>query len=161
MSFLVGLLIVVEVVCALLLVLLILLQRAKDEGLGMAFGNAMGESLFGAQAATILTKATIYLAIVFMVDTVVLDRLYSRVATRSSSGIMDRLSEPAAAPIPFDQPAAPAAEPAVAPAAPAADAPAFVPNSAPVVPAAEQPVVPAAAPAPAPAAPVTPAVPAP
>lgn len=158
MTFLVGFLIVIEVICALLLVLLILLQRSKDEGLGMAFGNAMGESLFGAQAATILTKATIYLAIVFMVDTIVLDRLYSRTATRSSSGIMDRLSDPVPSPVLFDQPTAPAEAPAAAPAEPAGEAPAFVPNATPAVPAADPPAAPAAD---APAAPVTPAVPAP
>ena len=42
------LLIVVEVLCCLLLVGLILLQRSKSEGLGLAFGAGAGEALFGA-----------------------------------------------------------------------------------------------------------------
>ncbi|MFO7534818.1 MAG: preprotein translocase subunit SecG [Kiritimatiellia bacterium] len=97
MSVLIVFLTIVEVLCALLLVLLVLLQRSKDEGLGMAFGSSMGESLFGAQAATVLTKATVILAAVFMVNTIMLDRLYSRRAV--TSGIRERLSElPATAP---------------------------------------------------------------
>jgi preprotein translocase subunit SecG len=97
MSVLIVFLTIVEVLCALLLVLLVLLQRSKDEGLGMAFGSSMGESLFGAQAATVLTKATVILAAVFMVNTIMLDRLYSRRAV--TSGVRERLSEmPATAP---------------------------------------------------------------
>lgn len=154
------LLTIVEVVCALLLVLLVLLQRSKDEGLGMAFGNAMGESLFGAQATTILTKATVILAVVFMVNTVVIDRLYSRSARTRSGSVMDKVTGSAAIPPPVESaPLAPAPTPeAAVPAPEAGPAPAFnlqpVPAApAPVAPAAE---APPAAPVPAATAPASP-----
>lgn len=154
MSVLIVFLTIVEVLCAFLLVLLVLLQRSKDEGLGMAFGNAMGESLFGAQAATILTKGTVILAVVFMINTVMLDRLYSRRAV--TSGIRERLNEqPAAAPSLEAQPmpsaeeaqpaapaetALPAVSPAASEAAPVAPPAAAAPAAVPATPAAAAPV---------------------
>lgn len=76
-------LIIVEVVVSLLLITVILLQKSKGEGLGMAFGAEMGESLFGARAGNVLTKATIYLGIIFMVNTVILAKIYTRAEHRS------------------------------------------------------------------------------
>ncbi len=101
MTVLVVLLTIVEVIVCLLLVLLVLLQRSKDEGLGMAFGNAMGESLFGAQAGTVLTKATVILGILFMANTIALDRLHSGTARTGSGSIMDAVPDtaPMTAPI--------------------------------------------------------------
>lgn len=71
------LLVTVEVITGLLIVGIVLLQKSKDDGLGLAFGAGMGESLFGANAGTVLTKITVGLGIVFVVNTIVLDRLYS------------------------------------------------------------------------------------
>lgn len=157
------LLTIVEVICAVLLILLVLLQRSKDEGLGMAFGNAMGESLFGAQATTILTKGTVILAVVFMLNTIVLDRMSSRGSRNRSGSIMDNVTGNAALPPPMEAaPVAPAAPEAAVPAPESVPAPAF--NLQPVVvptlpdtpaPAATEPVA-----VPAPAAPAE-AVPAP
>ena len=55
----------------------ILLQRSKDQGLGLAFGSGMGESLFGAQAVNVLVKITITLAIIFFLNTIILARIFS------------------------------------------------------------------------------------
>jgi preprotein translocase subunit SecG len=157
MSVVVVLLTIVEVLCALLLILLVLLQRSKDEGMGMAFGGAMGESLFGSQATTILTKITVILAVVFMLNTIMLDRLYSRGTRSSSSSILDKLEIPAAAPImpiEADQQKGPVEED-MAPSQPAAEQPSAsmpVPSAViPEVPAAEAPAAPAPAPATVPA----------
>jgi preprotein translocase subunit SecG len=126
----------------------------------MAFGNAMGESLFGAQATTILTKATVILAVVFMVNTIMLDRLSSHGSKNRSGSIMDTVPEGAAMPPPMEAaPLAPVAEPeAAVPAPDSGPAPAFIPQDVPVLPATpaaseSAPVVPAAA-VPVPAAPV-------
>ncbi len=149
MTFWIVLLTIVEVICALLLILLVLLQRSKDEGLGMAFGNAMGESLFGAQATTILTKGTVILAVVFMLNTIVLDRLSSHGSQVRSGSIMDNVTGSDAIPAPMAAaPMAPSAgTEAAAPAPDSAPAPAFVPQSVPApAPAASEP---AAVPAPA------------
>ena len=76
MIFLKGLFIVIEVICCLLLIGLILLQRSKSEGLGLAFGASTGESLFGARAGNVLSKATVILGITFMASTLILGMLY-------------------------------------------------------------------------------------
>ncbi len=62
------LLIVVHVVTSILLIVIILMQSAKGEGLSGAFGMGSGTtSLFGADTATVLTKGTVVLAVIFAV----------------------------------------------------------------------------------------------
>ena len=63
MGLLIGLLTLVMVLISLLLILLILVQLPKKEaGLGMAFGGATGEALFGAGTGTVLSRLTKYSA---------------------------------------------------------------------------------------------------
>ena len=57
-----------DVIVALLLIPLILVQKTKDGGFGSSFGG-MGESVFGAHAAGHLTKLTVILATTFLVVT--------------------------------------------------------------------------------------------
>lgn len=78
MMFLKALLIVVEVLCCLLLIGLILLQRSKSEGLGLAFGAGAGEALFGARAGNVLSKATVILGIVFLACTLALGVVFAQ-----------------------------------------------------------------------------------
>jgi len=91
MGFFHGLLVFIEVVSALLLIGIILLQKTKDEGLGLAFGAGVGETLFGSRAGNVLTKITIGLAIVFLVDTLWLGCMASGTVTYGS--VTDRLNE--------------------------------------------------------------------
>jgi|GEM_PF-6464019 len=70
-------LLILEVVLGLLLIGAILLQRSKEQGLGLAFGQGLGESLFGAQTVTVLVKATIVLAVLFFLNTIILARKVS------------------------------------------------------------------------------------
>ncbi len=93
------LLIIVEITCCILLVTIILLQKSRSEGLGMAFGASMGESLFGARATNVLTKTTIWLGSIFLVTTTLLAMLY---AHRSNRGIEIRgmpIEQPVDAPM--------------------------------------------------------------
>jgi preprotein translocase subunit SecG len=78
MVFIKALFIVIEVLCCFLLIGLVLLQRSKNEGLGLAFGAGAGESLFGARAGNVLSKATVLLGIVFMASTLILGVLFSQ-----------------------------------------------------------------------------------
>jgi len=78
MIYLKTLFIVVEVLCCLLLIGLILLQKSKSEGLGLAFGAGAGEALFGARAGNVLSKATVILGIVFMANTLLLGILFAQ-----------------------------------------------------------------------------------
>jgi preprotein translocase subunit SecG len=64
-----AILVAVEVIISLLLVAIILIQKTKSEGLGLAFGSGMGETLFGSRAGIVLTKLTVILCIVFLVNT--------------------------------------------------------------------------------------------
>lgn len=149
MTFLKVLLMLVEIISGVLLVGVILLQKSKDEGLGLAFGAGVGETLFGSRAGNVLTKITIGLGIVFMANTLLIGYVMS--GSSSTGSITDSLPAQAA-PV---QPAAPAggmalpASPEPAPAqgaapAPQAQAPVAVPDA---------PVAPIPVPAPAPAAP--------
>jgi preprotein translocase subunit SecG len=73
-----SILVIIEIITCLLLVVIILIQKTKSQGAGMAFGAAMGESLFGAQTGNVLTKATVILTIVFLIDTTLLTLLTPR-----------------------------------------------------------------------------------
>lgn len=150
MGILRALLIVIEVFSSVLLIGVILLQKAKDEGLGLAFGAAMGETLFGSRAGNVLSKITIGLAIVFLVNTLLIGVTMSGTSGGVRS-VTDNLPAAPAAPM---QPATPAAPTAGG----EATAPAAAPQSAPL----EAPVsvpAPVAVPAPAPATTPAPAAP--
>jgi preprotein translocase subunit SecG len=65
------------VTVALLMILVILMQRPKSEGLGAAFGGGVTENIFGAQTTNVLTKITGWLAAMFFILTFVLSILYA------------------------------------------------------------------------------------
>jgi preprotein translocase subunit SecG len=94
------LLIILEAACSLALIGLILLQKSKSEGLGMAFGGGGNDSLFGARAGNVLTKATVGIGIVFLVNTIVLGMLF---AGSASESLMDNEEQVA----PLEVPSAP------------------------------------------------------
>jgi preprotein translocase subunit SecG len=75
MHVLIVLLRVFEVLVCLLLIGVILLQRSKGSGAGVSFGGGMGEAIFGAQMGNVLTKTTVILGIVFLVNTLILSLL--------------------------------------------------------------------------------------
>ena len=98
-------LLVVEVVSCFLLIGVILLQKTKGQGIGMAFGAGVGESLFGAQVGNVLTKTTVILAIIFLVNTTILSLLG---LSRGSGSVIDSVrvkGSPASLPVPSEIPA--------------------------------------------------------
>ena len=152
-----AVLILIEIISSILLVVIILLQRSKSEGLGLAFGSQMGESLFGARAGNVLVKATVWMGIIFLVNTTVLAKIYSKgtsqslISESSAPAPMERqvpapgpMGQPATAGQPANQQPTPAV-PMSAPITPLAPTPSPVAPS-PVVPVS----VPEATPAPAP-----------
>lgn len=62
----------VEIICALLLLGIILIQKPKSHGAGFAFGANMGETLFGGQAGNVLTRTTVILMVIFLLNTTLL-----------------------------------------------------------------------------------------
>ncbi|CAN5475924.1 hypothetical protein BH23VER1_BH23VER1_21590 [soil metagenome] len=67
MSILITLLTVLLIFACVLMVLVILMQRPKQEGLGAAFGGGMPDSMFGAQTTNVLQRGTIYFAVFYFV----------------------------------------------------------------------------------------------
>lgn len=78
------LLVTMEVVSALLLIGVVLIQKSKSQGAGLAFGSGMGETLFGGQISNVLTKITVIIAVVFLLNTVFLTLLTTREARRGN-----------------------------------------------------------------------------
>lgn len=95
MIFLKALFIVIEVLSCLLLIGLILLQKSKSEGLGLAFGAGAGESLFGARAGNVLSRATVVLGIIFLASTLFLGVLFAQ----KDRVLMDDVASPAEQPV--------------------------------------------------------------
>jgi preprotein translocase subunit SecG len=85
MTLLINILLGFYVVIAVLMVLVILMQRPKSEGLGAAFGGGVTENLFGAQTTNVLTKITSWLAIIFFLLTFTLSVLYAHKSSPSSN----------------------------------------------------------------------------
>ena len=56
-----------NVLVCLLIVLLVLLQRPKDQGLGAAFGGDTASNIFGAQTTNVLATLTRWLGSIFLV----------------------------------------------------------------------------------------------
>lgn len=96
-----------HVVICLLLVLVILMQLPRSEGLGAAFGSAVTENIFGAQTTHVLAKFTVWLGVAFFVVTLMLAVAYSRRETGSrvqqellNTAAPSATATPAAAPSP-------------------------------------------------------------
>jgi protein translocase SecG subunit len=150
LSIAINVLLVIHVLVSLLIILLTLMQRPKNEGLGAAFGGGMTENLFGAQTTNVLQTMTRYLGAAFFALTVILSWLYVK-ETHQKGTLQKRLLAPTAVPA-AATPAPGAATPAPVPVEKSTDekkpeAPAGA--SAPEKPAA---TTPAATPVPAPAA---------
>jgi preprotein translocase subunit SecG len=88
------------------MILVILMQRPKSEGLGAAFGGGVTENIFGAQTTNVLTKTTGWLAGAFFALTFALSILYAH-RTNTPSGLRQELmkNEGNAAAVPGAQPA--------------------------------------------------------
>ncbi|MEA3212616.1 MAG: hypothetical protein QOE70_5673 [Chthoniobacter sp.] len=74
----INLLLAIHVMVSLLIILLVLMQRPKNEGLGAAFGGGMTDNLFGAQTTNVLQTITRYLGGIFFALTLLLTFLSSR-----------------------------------------------------------------------------------
>ena len=108
MDFWFTLILVVDVIVALFIIGLVLLQHGKGADVGAAFGGGASGSLFGASgSANFLSRTTAALAVVFFLTTFVLAYLVTH-KPRVGGGVMDTVKEQ---PQPAQQqiPASPAA----------------------------------------------------
>ena len=120
----------IEVVVCLMLIGLVLIQRSKGEGISSALGGGMGESIFGANVGNVVTRTTVVLGIVFLLNTICLTILMTKNRTQGTGSVMDEMAKPPAAreapaqPGPGSTPMAPELPATPAPSAPAPAAPA-------------------------------------
>lgn len=129
MNTLFNLIIVVQVISALAIIGLVLLQHGKGADMGAAFGSGASGSLFGATGSSnFLSKSTAGAAAIFFASTLALAYFGNARTVSTDGGVMERVTVPTT---PANQagPAVPPAAPAVndvpvLPAAPASGAPA-------------------------------------
>src|ERR1035437_8425130 len=94
MSFVVGILTFLLVINCVVLILLVLVQLPKkDAGAGMAFGAGTADALFGSGSGNALTKITKYTAVIFLVMSLFLGFLQSKVRNDNSSAQFTKLVE--------------------------------------------------------------------
>jgi preprotein translocase subunit SecG len=115
MNLLINFCLAVFVLVSLLMVLVILMQRPKSEGLGAAFGAGVTENIFGAQTTNVLVKFTAWLAGIFFALTLALSILNAHRGTANSAFRRELMKTQAA---PQNSPAPPAASPVTAPVQP-------------------------------------------
>lgn len=83
----ITLVIIAHVVVSLLLILVIMMQRPKQEGLGAAFGSGMTDAAWGARTTDVLQKGTVWLGTLFFVFSLLLAILMGK---RNSEGLGKR-----------------------------------------------------------------------
>jgi preprotein translocase subunit SecG len=81
------------------MLLVILMQRPRSEGLGAAFGGGVTENIFGAQTTNVLVKITAWLAGIFFALTFTLSVLYAH-KTSGDSALRRELLKQQTAPAP-------------------------------------------------------------
>ena len=134
MNTLFNLVIVVQVLSAITIIGLVLLQHGKGADMGAAFGSGASGSLFGATGSSnFMSKSTGIAAAIFFSATLALSYISSQHGSGAvSGGVMDKAVPAAPAPVP-------ATGAAAIPTAPATTAPAAAASAASAAPAATGP----------------------
>jgi preprotein translocase subunit SecG len=100
MSILLGIVTFILILTSLILIFLVLAQKAKsDGGMGAAMGGGMAEATFGADTGNVLSKATINASIVFFVLSfgLYLGRIYEGKHHANSGGALPTIAVPISA----------------------------------------------------------------
>jgi preprotein translocase subunit SecG len=101
MNILLGVLTVILIFVALFLIMIVLMQKAKnDGGMGAAMGGGMAEAAFGADTSNVLSKATINASIAFFVlaFALYLGRIYQRAHAAAGGDSLPTITAPATQP---------------------------------------------------------------
>jgi len=121
-----AILVTLHILVCFVLVIVIMLQSGSAADLAGAFGGAGSQTAFGPRgAATFLSRATTWCAIVFMMTSLVLSVKRDVAAGVSTGSILEQTQQSAPAP------AKPSQAPPVKPVAPVAPAPTPAPAQAP------------------------------
>ena len=88
------LLVVLHVIVCLFLIIVVLLQSGQSGDIAAAFGGMGSQTAFGPRgAATVLTKATTWCSVIFMLTSIALSVLATR--TGGSSSVLQNMQTPA------------------------------------------------------------------
>lgn len=98
---------VLHIIVCVFLIAVVLLQSGKSADIAAAFGGMGSQTAFGTRtAATVLTKATTWAAVIFMLTSITLSVFATRRATSSGSVLSGTKSVPTKnAPAPAPKPA--------------------------------------------------------
>src|SRR3954467_8635618 len=98
MSVLLNILTFILILVSLFLVMVVLMQKSKDGGMGAALGGGAAEAAFGAETSNVLTNPTKYATIFFFVLAFALSlgRIYESKHTTGTSGAFPAIARVAA-----------------------------------------------------------------
>ncbi len=86
-------LIIIHVIVSIFLIMVILLQAGRGEGLAESFGGGSVQTIFGTKTSAFLARATTTCAVIFILTSLVLDILASKqgksVVEKEAPAIMD------------------------------------------------------------------------
>jgi preprotein translocase subunit SecG len=126
-SLLFNIIVVIQVISALIIIGLVLLQHGKGADMGAAFGSGASGSLFGATGSSnFMSKSTAVAAAVFFASTLGLVYASSNRTTTVDAGVMGRTAITAPVKAPANPNAIPSTTAPATPAVPATAAPAPV-----------------------------------
>jgi len=106
-----SILTILQVLSALFIVGLVLLQRGKGADAGAGFGAGASGTVFGARGATTgLSRMTAVFAVIFMINSLCLTYLFQRDARAAPASLLDKVPVTAPAPtaVPTPAPVTPA-----------------------------------------------------
>lgn len=96
----IWLLTTVHVIVALVLVILVLMQKSHDQGVGATFGGGVTESVFGAGTTSALVKMTIWCAGIMLGTTLILAILHSHRDVNNAASISQKVLQSAPPQVP-------------------------------------------------------------
>ena len=94
MSIILSILIAIHVLVCALMILVVLMQRPRSEGLGSAFGGGITDNVFGSQTTNVLARFTTWMGIAFFSITLLLSILTAKANSGKTAIQKKLLSEP-------------------------------------------------------------------
>jgi protein translocase SecG subunit len=121
MSIILSILVAIHVLVCALMILVVLMQRPRSEGLGSAFGGGITDNVFGSQTTNVLARFTTWMGIAFFSITLLLSILTAKANSGKTAIQKKLLSEPIPAAVSTLAPT-PQSTPEATPATPTASA---------------------------------------
>jgi preprotein translocase subunit SecG len=94
MTIILPLLIALHVLVCVLMILVVLMQRPRSEGLGSAFGGGLTDNVFGSQTTNVLARFTTWMGIAFFAITLLLSIITAKANSGKTTVQKKLLSEP-------------------------------------------------------------------